>query len=634
MANDHLLTEIERQRKYLSELPENFEFPLFNVRRAVESQRASGYRHTAAASREMIDNAIEAGARNIHVVFDTDMESGRRAVSAIAFIDDGSGMLPDMIRYALTWGGGTHFEDTEFIGRFGFGLPNASINQTKRVEVYSRVAETEPLMRSVLDITMVDNFGVQSVPAPETADLPAFVTAYLKRQKISLTSGTVVVWHKPDRLSYKRAANLKEHLVDDFAVTYRYLLKNPEIKPDGINLVVEGIEVAPVDPLFLMPGGRFYKPEEEGGAEAVLKRSVVVRYFRNEETGETHLSYLKDEKSLAEAAQRGGVIGTIYVTVARLRPRFAAEAGSGTDEYSRHRFEIRKDHRGMAFVRAGREIQTVDVFPRSAKDKSSGLGDWPLLQSYAYSWGIEVRFGPELDEVFGITNDKQSVRPMEDFWRVMAQAEIDQAARQEQRWQTKQRQKPKKAEPSDTPTEAEVVAKAADLATDQRPDVPERQMGAARSQLQKAAEQESAKSGGNLDEARKALVSEAKRRPYHVTYEDMPNGPWFEPEWVGQQIVVKLNRQHQFYQIVFGDLQRTTGTARLKEAIEFLVIALAKSELTISDEETAAFVTSRRRFVDSPFLDAGLAALAARMEAPEDLEVVEEDKTSAGDVAA
>jgi hypothetical protein len=288
MVTDKLLSEIQRQRKYLGELPENFEYPLFNVSHAVESQRASGYRHTAAAAREMIDNSLEAGARNIHVVFDTDMESGRRAVSAIAFIDDGSGMIPDMIRYALTWGGGTHFEDSDFIGKFGFGLPNASINQTRRVEVYSRTAKGEPLMRAVLDITRVNKFGVQSIPEPEQADLPEFVAAYLERRKVALTHGTVVVWHKPDRVTYKRPASLKEHLVDDFAVTYRYLLKNPVSNPDGINLVVEGVEVGPVDPLFLLPGARYYMPTEQGGAAVSQASSVVVRYFRDEETGETH----------------------------------------------------------------------------------------------------------------------------------------------------------------------------------------------------------------------------------------------------------------------------------------------------------------------------------------------------------
>jgi hypothetical protein len=629
MANDQLLSEIERQRKYLGELPENFEFPLFNVRHAVESQRASGYRHTAAAAREMTDNALEAGARNIHVVFDTDMESGRKAVSAIAFIDDGSGMIPDMIRYALTWGGGTHFENSEFIGKFGFGLPNASINQTRRVEVYSRADEAEQLMRAVLDITSVSKFGVQSIPAPEQADLPEFVAAYLERRKITLAHGTVVVWHKPDRLTYKRPASLKDHLVDDFAVTYRYLLKNPVTNPDGINLVVEGVAVGPVDPLFLMPGARYYLPEGEGGAIAKAI-PVVVRYFRDEETGETHLAYLKDQQALADAARLPGVIGTIYVTVARFAPGFAAErAINGTDENSTSRFEIRKSHRGMSFVRAGREIQTVDLFPRSAKDKASGLGDWPLLQAYAYHWGIEVKFGPELDDVFGITNDKQAVRPMEDFWRVMAQAEVDAAARAEQAWQTRERAKPKSEESSETPTGAEAAAKAAGVATNQRPEVPDRSRETARGELDKAAGQTAGASGGDLEEARRALAEQARQRPYHVTYEDMPNGPWFTPEYVGQQIVVKVNRQHRFYQVVYGDLQRTLGTARLKEAIEILLITLAKSELTIADEEMAVFAENRRRFVDSPFLEAALANLAASVEAPEDMASDEESGSAA-----
>src|SRR5438105_80904 len=121
MTSDRLLSELERQEKYLSRLPADFKFPLFNAKQALESQRASAYRSTAAASREIIDNAIEAGADRIHVVFDTERsESGRRLVDAVAFIDNGSGMLPQMARYALTWGGGTHFDDPSGIGRFGF----------------------------------------------------------------------------------------------------------------------------------------------------------------------------------------------------------------------------------------------------------------------------------------------------------------------------------------------------------------------------------------------------------------------------------------------------------------------------------------------------------------------------------
>lgn len=137
-------TEVERQERVIAGLGEGYLFPLFNGRQAIESQRKSGYRSTSRAAREIIDNAYEAGAKNVWVAFRRAGDGGRvkgeykEAVTAIAFIDDGPGMLPQMARYALSWGGGTHFENPTGIGRFGFGLPNSSINQTRRVEVYTR----------------------------------------------------------------------------------------------------------------------------------------------------------------------------------------------------------------------------------------------------------------------------------------------------------------------------------------------------------------------------------------------------------------------------------------------------------------------------------------------------------------
>src|SRR5581483_6310575 len=124
MQPDALLSELERQKKYLAQLPEHYAFPLFNARQAVESQRRSGYKDTAAAARGIVDNAIEAGASKVDIIFDTARGGGnRRYVNAVAFIDNGSGMVPEMARYALSWGGGSHFDDPSFIGRFGFGLP-------------------------------------------------------------------------------------------------------------------------------------------------------------------------------------------------------------------------------------------------------------------------------------------------------------------------------------------------------------------------------------------------------------------------------------------------------------------------------------------------------------------------------
>ena len=222
------LTELERAQYYTDQLDdESYEYPLFSGKQAVLSQRRSGYRTSAKAAREIIDNAFEAGAKNIWIAIDRP-ESGsltkhqrKNSVAAIAFIDDGPGMTPKMARYSLTWGGGTHHEDPVKIGRFGFGLPNSSINQTKRVEVYSRTDPEEPWSCAVLDITTLPEHGLVSVPPPEESELPGFVQDYLRRKKIELTTGTVVVWVKPDRLTYAQASSLKEHFLDDFGTTYR-----------------------------------------------------------------------------------------------------------------------------------------------------------------------------------------------------------------------------------------------------------------------------------------------------------------------------------------------------------------------------------------------------------------------------
>lgn len=142
----------------------------------MESQRKNGYRDSAAAAREIVDNSIEAGAKRADIIFEhSKSERGKDLVTAIAFIDDGAGMLPKMIQYASSLGGGTHFDEPDFIGKFGFGLPNASINQTKRVEVYSKVDGSKDLMRAALDVNEVKQHGLQTVQPAEKAALPEFV---------------------------------------------------------------------------------------------------------------------------------------------------------------------------------------------------------------------------------------------------------------------------------------------------------------------------------------------------------------------------------------------------------------------------------------------------------------------------
>ena len=93
MPKDELLSELERREKYLTELPENFSFPLFNTKRALDSERQNGDCNTAVAPRENVDNSSEGKAAQVHVVFATTVHTTRPVVSSVAFIDSGAGMF-------------------------------------------------------------------------------------------------------------------------------------------------------------------------------------------------------------------------------------------------------------------------------------------------------------------------------------------------------------------------------------------------------------------------------------------------------------------------------------------------------------------------------------------------------------
>ena len=626
-TSDRLLTEVERQQKYLDRLPENYAFPLFNAAQALESQRRSGYRNTAAAAREIVDNAMEAGATRVDVCFERpkQLKAHQRAesISSIAFIDNGSGMIPKMAQYALSWGAGTHFDEPDFIGKFGFGLPNASINQTRLVEVYTKIAGAKAITKSWLDARDVKDHGLQEIPEPVEADLPEFVQSYLDKRGLPFDHGTVVVWVEPDRISYRTPALMREHLIDDFGVTYRYLL-------DRAAIYVEGAKIEPVDPLFLTKGARYFLDDDKGGAKMQRDWNIPVKYARDE-YGVLALTKVGDASELNPNDPNLEAAGAIYIRVSRFPYGFAEHSKGKAETDSHRRFEIRKTRRGMSFVRAGREIETVDVFPKSMRDQAKGLGDWPLLQSYAYHWGVEVRFDPSLDEIFGITNDKQTVRPIEDLWRLLTQEGIDKQLGQEQAYQRKMRTEEKKkreaaeAAKSAEPTIAETAAAKADSMTGQKPRVTDRAKSDVREKLEQQAKQQAKVNKTSIESARKALEDQAKQRPYVIDFYDEPKGPFYKPEWqTGGQVAVLINREHAFFQALYGPLLKFAQGNQAKQALDVLLITLARAELVIEDDTCAAWYETQREQAWSPFL-ANAYKMLQQATAPVDEETAESD---------
>jgi hypothetical protein len=643
--------EINRQQRAIDALGDNFQYPLFNGRQAIESQRKSGYKNTARAAREIIDNAFEAGAKNVWVVYDRPSgaeraKSERRdSVSAIAFIDNGPGMIPNMARYALSWGGGTRFDDPTGIGRFGFGLPNSSINQTRRVEVYTRTDSKLPWTRVALDINpeklkAISVSGLVKVDEPDEAPLPAFVTEYVKRNKIALGTGTIVVWDRPDRLTARSGTKLKELMLDDFGVVYRYML-------DEFTLVVDGVTVRKVDPLFVTSDALHFKPAKEGGAEKTFDPELTVAYSRDPETGAQHLRLLKTVESVREARVDPNVeaLGIVSVKVVRFPYGFAAErivigekiingekkpiwqeVPKNSDEYKR--LQIRKKRRGVSFVRANREIDTFDALPTTSSDKANGLGEWPVLQGYALHWGIEVRFGPSLDEAFGIGNDKQTVSPIEDFWRVMVEAEVDRAAREEQKHQQTQR-RTKEAEEAERqttdpnhPNPATEAAAGAEEAMGRNRPLPPERVEETQQKFDEAVNEKVKETGQTRDEAEEAVKREAKRKRYAIKFFESEGGVFYKPDLGnGLQRIAMINKCHPFFKGFYASLVGS-GNSKARQAVDLLLLALAKSELE-GDDNLKRIYEHQRDAEWTPFLKVSLNILDQLQ--PVDLEEREED---------
>jgi hypothetical protein len=180
---------------------------------AIQAMRDSGYKNTAYALAELIDNSVQAEAKNIEIICIEQhvqlADRRRKRLTKIAVLDDGLGMSAAILRKALQFGNGTRLNDRSGIGRFGMGLPNASISQAGRLDVWSWQNGPDNALHSFLDVQEIRDRVRKEVPIPQPSPVPE----EWRDRAVSIGhTGTLVVWTKltPDRLTWKGAkATLK-----------------------------------------------------------------------------------------------------------------------------------------------------------------------------------------------------------------------------------------------------------------------------------------------------------------------------------------------------------------------------------------------------------------------------------------
>lgn len=339
------------------------DYPVVAVDRFIEATRDSGYKTTASAVAELVDNAFEAAATRVDVsIVETNGVAARELTVAIK--DDGCGMSPKVLRLALQFGGSTRFNSRQGLGRYGMGLPNSSLSQARRLDVYSWTRPT-CLNWSYLDVDQIATGTLTSVPKPTRPRAG-------ERPTIDTPSGTVVRWSRCDRLNHKKAKTVVAKLAVELGRSFRRQLLS------GKSIFINGESVQSYDPLFVNKGQNLVGATSYG-PPLVYQVKVPVQSLE----GET---------------------SAVKVSFSALP---IAKWHSFSNEEKR-RYGISKGA-GVSIVRSGREID-YGWFFMGAKRKEN-YDDW---------WRCEVSFEAPLDELFGVTHTKQGIHPTDELVSILA----------------------------------------------------------------------------------------------------------------------------------------------------------------------------------------------------------------------
>ena len=355
------------------------------ARLAIKSMMDSGYKNAAYALAELMDNSIQANANYVELLCIERMSKverrSRERIESIGILDNGHGMEAKTLQLALQFGNGTRLEQDKHtgMGKFGMGLPSASISQAKRVEVWSWTAGVESALYTYLDVGEIISGDMSEIPQPESKKVP---DEWLKVGSNFGKTGTLVVWTGLDRCLWKTGKAIIGNSEFLIGRMYRKFLDNGKVKirmatfdGDSKERTMTFEEFAkPNDPLYLMSGTSTPAPYDEEPmfepwpASASYEITVPIKYH-----GQVHNVFVRCSTAKTAARQETDGGGR-----------------AGNEAYGKHAAK----NVGVSILRAGRELELdpswADVYERRER--------W---------WGLEVEFPPALDELFGVTNNKQ-----------------------------------------------------------------------------------------------------------------------------------------------------------------------------------------------------------------------------------
>lgn len=373
-------------------LKEGNRVPLFLGQTFINSLRDVGYNTTTSALCEHVDNAIQADASEIRVYLNQRGRRGSYSIDALVY-DNGRGMEPHVLQVAMSFGGSMYFDNRDGIGRFGVGMKTAALSMAPAVEVYSW---TEPgaIYTMTLDVKEISSkmANLLELPEPQLLDaLPSNVARILTRPMVYPRahaqqdlvaeaeddlldrmgeSGTLVFIPDCDRVTFKKSQTLAENAIREMSRIYRVQLS------EGLRLYVNNRRVEAFDPTYW---------------------DLSARHVNIEGLQETRSRLIKSWPDIqVPISENSEETAPVAVRLYMLPIEAWYDLPRKTLKNDLHVF----DGHTVSFMRNDREVFSGTV--RELAGAGHGDNDWLRIQ---------IDFGGDLDEAFGIAMNKQGVRP-------------------------------------------------------------------------------------------------------------------------------------------------------------------------------------------------------------------------------
>jgi hypothetical protein len=441
----------------------------------------------------------------------------------ITIADNGKGMAHHTLTEALRLGSDTERDENSDLGFFGMGLVTASISIATRLEVITKTKDGV-LLYGVHDVEVMSELNEFKTLIEEAGDEQE---AIFRHHLPDAPSGTVVRLLNCDQIQDKNTTQFSNTLTPVLARVYRMFISDPK----RLAISVNGRTVDPQDPLMLDD------PE------------TSVEFDKN-----LDISHKMDDGT--ELTEK------VRIRIVRL-PAYSVEMT--------RTLKINPENQGFCLLRNNREI-----------GHGSWLGLWEAKHPDLNRVRGEIFFPATLDDLFGVDFTKQSPKfkqSLTDQLKNHVTAEISRL----KNLNAKERKIQKDADVSHTEAEKLIKQKANLL-----PKTPLEIEKRASYQRQERSEdvpkppRDNANTGRTRTPKNTHVVHEPKLPCQFLTESMTPAGPIFDAQMEHGTLKIMWNRDHVFYEKF---VLNNKDNKDMVVAVDFLVYALAKTELGYTDEE-------------------------------------------------